>query len=310
MNNLSRHIEYLLLRHDCVIVPGLGAFIATKSPARIDLERGIVVPPSRSVMFNQAVSVDDGLLANSFARKHHLSFEEARQVLFREVAILKATILADGSVSLGNTGTLMLGEENNLLFAPAMSASEANSLIGYAPVALLGSMSAESRQSDDAPACGNDTSAHSGKIRFGKRLGKVVAAVAMVSAIALAAVLNPFPADNREQRASVVPVEVLMPRKSVEPRKDSVATVAKEPKTVIAPALPSHYLIVATFNNGSEAEAYAASHSTDEYPLEAVASRKLTRVAVAASDNKDELRRRLNSEEIKSRFPNAWIWSR
>ena len=48
MNNLFKHIEYLLLRNDCVIVPGFGAFIATNLPARIDYEKErFYLPPAR-----------------------------------------------------------------------------------------------------------------------------------------------------------------------------------------------------------------------------------------------------------------------
>ncbi|MDE6077369.1 MAG: hypothetical protein K2G29_06510, partial [Muribaculaceae bacterium] len=68
MNVLFRHIEFLLTRHDCVIVPGLGAFIVTSAPAVIDRASRRVSPPSRSVLFNQAVTLDDGRLANSYAR--------------------------------------------------------------------------------------------------------------------------------------------------------------------------------------------------------------------------------------------------
>ena len=68
MNHLILHIEYLLLRHDCVIVPGLGAFIATASPALIDVVKGPMLPPRRSVMVNQAVTTADGLLPNSIGR--------------------------------------------------------------------------------------------------------------------------------------------------------------------------------------------------------------------------------------------------
>ena len=35
MERLSIHIEYLLLRHDCVVVPGFGAFINARSEARV-----------------------------------------------------------------------------------------------------------------------------------------------------------------------------------------------------------------------------------------------------------------------------------
>lgn len=34
MIELSRHIESLMLKHDCVIVPGLGGFITQYVPAR------------------------------------------------------------------------------------------------------------------------------------------------------------------------------------------------------------------------------------------------------------------------------------
>lgn len=97
MNTLFQHIEYLLLRHDCVIVPGLGAFISTIRPARIDMENHRILPPARSVMFNQAVTVDDGLLANSYARRFNISFEEGRQLIVRDVKSLKDTIISDGA---------------------------------------------------------------------------------------------------------------------------------------------------------------------------------------------------------------------
>ena len=44
MERLSIHIEYLLLRHDCVVVPGFGAFINARSEARVDSESGQVYP--------------------------------------------------------------------------------------------------------------------------------------------------------------------------------------------------------------------------------------------------------------------------
>jgi hypothetical protein len=62
MYSITRHIEYLVSRHDCVVVPGWGAFIAQYEPARIDAESGLIVPPSRAISFNQSVMHNDGLL--------------------------------------------------------------------------------------------------------------------------------------------------------------------------------------------------------------------------------------------------------
>ena len=128
MNSLILHIEYLLLHHDCVIVPGLGAFIVTETPARLDVEKGVIVPPCRSIMFNQAVTTEDGLLTNSIVRKNGLSFEEARQVLFREVNYIKNELAANGRYSFGKIGTMMIGEENTLLFFPS-DASDSQSIV-------------------------------------------------------------------------------------------------------------------------------------------------------------------------------------
>lgn len=79
MERLSIHIEYLLLRHDCVVVPGFGAFINARSEARVDSESGQVYPMMREVRFNSALVHDDGLLAGSFARKYRVPFAEGRR---------------------------------------------------------------------------------------------------------------------------------------------------------------------------------------------------------------------------------------
>ena len=52
MIELSRHIENLLLKHNCVIVPQLGGFVTQYVPARYISEEQIFLPPYRSVGFN------------------------------------------------------------------------------------------------------------------------------------------------------------------------------------------------------------------------------------------------------------------
>ncbi|MDE5875628.1 MAG: hypothetical protein K2H15_08270, partial [Muribaculaceae bacterium] len=182
MNSLILHIEYLLLRHDCVIVPGLGAFIATYVPARIDMENGVLLPPSRPVVFNQAVSTDDGLLANSIARKFNLSFEEARQVMFREIAHIKQMLAKEGMISLGKIGALSLSEENTLVFIPASGNDALSSLHGLAPVypASLPMKKVE-----------EEVNHHRVKRGIGRRIGKFAAAIALTASIAIASFLYP-----------------------------------------------------------------------------------------------------------------------
>lgn len=327
MNFFFQHIEYLLLRHDCVIVPGFGAFIATVSPARIDMEKGMIIPATRNLMFNQAVSLDDGLLANSIARKAGIPFEDARNVIVRCVAKIKENLDTFREIEIGSLGSLLLGEENNLLFAPKHLDFSSTSELGYHPVkldtAVPDSVSVQSITPQPDCITEPDIIAEAeeeetvGKNYYQFRISRTVTRFAVMitvmAVIALTVILNPLPADEREQRASVVPVEKILPAPAAVHTETDSAKIA-EPTIAdsvpVSQTLPSHYLIVATFANIKEARKYAEKYSSDEYPLTAVESRKVARVAAAESDDREELRKKLNSSEITSRFPNAWIWSR
>ena len=85
MTNISQHIEFLLRRHDCVILPTIGAFIASYKAAHINNEWGIITPPKREIYFNASINNNDGLLANSIARKNRISFEAANRLLLQEI---------------------------------------------------------------------------------------------------------------------------------------------------------------------------------------------------------------------------------
>ena len=60
MIELSKHIEVLLLENDCVIVPGLGGFIAHKRQAAYSIQKGEFMPPLRTIGFNPQLIMNDG----------------------------------------------------------------------------------------------------------------------------------------------------------------------------------------------------------------------------------------------------------
>ena len=122
MDILPLHIEYLLTRHDCVIVPGLGAFIATEQEAYIDFERGVVRPRRREVSFNCSVVTDDGLLSHSIARRERISYEDARRLVAVMSERMAADLQNEGEVSIGMTGRLVKDQEGLVSFQPRRSA--------------------------------------------------------------------------------------------------------------------------------------------------------------------------------------------
>ena len=123
MDLLPLHIEYLLTRHDCVIVPGIGAFIATETEAFIDLENGIIRPRRRDISFNSSVVTDDGLLTHSIARHESLSYEDARRLATTLIDKISADLNSEGEASLGMVGRLVKDEEGLVSFQPRHSTS-------------------------------------------------------------------------------------------------------------------------------------------------------------------------------------------
>jgi hypothetical protein len=60
--DFGKHIKTLLLQHDCVILPGLGGFVANYRPAEFDSVRNTAIPPSKQILFNHNLVHNDGLL--------------------------------------------------------------------------------------------------------------------------------------------------------------------------------------------------------------------------------------------------------
>ena len=77
VNVLERHIEILLLSNDCVIVPGLGGFMAHHVDARYDKTDGTFLPPLRTLGFNPRLTMNDSLLVQSYIEAYDISYPEA-----------------------------------------------------------------------------------------------------------------------------------------------------------------------------------------------------------------------------------------
>lgn len=123
MIQIGRHIEHLLSRYDCIVVPGIGAFLAYMSAAHYDEATCQYLPPTRQIGFNPQLKINDGLLAESIMRRHGLTREEANRRLNEEIEALRRQIEVTGQVAIGSIGTL-IGQHksagtNQLTFQPA-----------------------------------------------------------------------------------------------------------------------------------------------------------------------------------------------
>mgnify|MGYP000802840522 FL=1 len=81
MIELAQHIEALLLENDCVIVPGLGGFVAHYTPAMRVAEENTFLPPTRIIGFNPQLKMNDGLLVQSYMAVYDTDFSDATRIV-------------------------------------------------------------------------------------------------------------------------------------------------------------------------------------------------------------------------------------
>jgi len=88
----GKYIKELLMLHDCVILPGLGGFVANYRSAEINEKLKIISPPSKSILFNRNIYHNDGLLIGHISGKTGMGYKDAEK-LIQDYAekILKAT---------------------------------------------------------------------------------------------------------------------------------------------------------------------------------------------------------------------------
>lgn len=122
--DIVQHISELIYDHDCVIVPELGGFVSNYQPATIHPVQHQFHPPSKNILFNDALKSNDGLLANHIAIQHKISFESAMEKIREFVAEVKQTLGNGETIELNQIGRLSVERSGVISF-------EQNSRVNY-----------------------------------------------------------------------------------------------------------------------------------------------------------------------------------
>lgn len=115
---LTNYVIHLLLTHDCVIVPDFGGFVAHRESAYVLSGSGMCYPPRRTVGFNPQLTINDGLLAQTYMDALDLSYPEALRALHADVNRLQSTLNSGGKVAFEGVGTLQSSPEGTIRFTP------------------------------------------------------------------------------------------------------------------------------------------------------------------------------------------------
>lgn len=131
--NIEQHITKLLLNNDCVIVPGFGGFMGHHTEAHYDAETRQFCPPSRTLGFNQQLTMNDSLLAQSLIEACDISYPEAINAIEAYVSELQHDIEYHGQHTFCGLGTISLSENGKYEFTPCTSGIPTPSLFALAP---------------------------------------------------------------------------------------------------------------------------------------------------------------------------------
>lgn len=150
--DIAAHIEKLLFLHDTLTIPSFGGFTAMRTPAGVDYAGSTVTPPSKTLAFNENLSVDDGLLTDDIAQEHGISAEEARAAIQQFVEQIQAQLNQREIVTLPGVGRLYKNYVQKIQFLPDATNFHAGS---YGLPPLQFSPIARSREVAEKPAASN-----------------------------------------------------------------------------------------------------------------------------------------------------------
>lgn len=197
VNRLIEHIEYLVLRYDCVVMPGWGAFVARYESARYDDMASTYVAPSRDISYNPGICHDDGMLAASVGRKEGISYERASRLVSDDIAAMRFQLQHDGEISLGMLGKFVAQEGTTPLYVPSDIISASN----FPSLKVLTLAEKIHNEAIEEELIGE--SRHSRMRRFGLKAIKVAASIAVAIGVGYGLLAPIVTSRNDDNMASV-----------------------------------------------------------------------------------------------------------
>ena len=116
MHEIEDLVSSLLLRHSCVIIPNFGGFVAKTISAKLDLDRGLFLAPSKQLLFNKNLLNNDGLLISEYASINAIEYSKSQSEIEEFVLDLKSKLNSKQSVHIERVGKLSYDLEGNLVF--------------------------------------------------------------------------------------------------------------------------------------------------------------------------------------------------
>ncbi len=115
--DFGKHIKELILLHDCVIIPGLGGFVANYKPAQFDPDRGTASPPSKHILFNRNLVHNDGLLYGHVSQVTGYGYKDVQEQALAYIEGIRRDTRKGTKFLIGGLGYFYLDGENRIQFS-------------------------------------------------------------------------------------------------------------------------------------------------------------------------------------------------
>lgn len=311
MFSIIEHIEYLMMCHDCVVIPGWGAFIANYSIADYDSEQQLIECPRRLIGFNANACHNDGLLAQSLMRREGIAYDEAMRFINDSVTTFNQQLALDCEVSMGRLGYFKRNDNQLIEFVPFLGDNTCDQFYGLTGLGIKTVSTLEQELSEPITTPAALTAER--RNLFTRKAAQIAASVAVL--IGLGVLFStPIIVDRSHDMASIAP-EITAPQ----PQQlgmtvqhgavpQSVEMVESNPAlAAVGNSTGKYYMVIATLRNQHELDAFKAKYPTLVPYMKMLDYKGYTCVYVARSDNYNALMDLRG--ELPERLRDVWIYN-
>lgn len=133
-NQITDLIAELLFRHDCVIVPNFGGFVARNYSSNFSKGNNLLYPPSKQILFNKNLIHNDGLLISALAQKKDITLFDAGNQIENYKEYIQSLLTVKKRFELTNIGLLYIDTENALRFEAKADVNFLLESFGFEPI--------------------------------------------------------------------------------------------------------------------------------------------------------------------------------
>jgi nucleoid DNA-binding protein len=319
---MNFYIAYLLTKHECVIIPGLGAFVVSKIEQNKKIEETLLCPPAYQLGFNPEIKHNDGLLANTIAKGKEISYKESCLQIQQYVDFLYKRLIEQRKIQLPWVGNLSLSPEGKIVFTPSIQLSCNAGYFGltnfYMPTLQ------ELEDSIERPVLKSNKENELLLIPINRKMVRWTASVA-AAVLALFLVATPL---NRHaaiscQQAAFIPIQHKTTEVPLEVPINEPIAIADLPveeinipqeeliQEIIVQPTHYYYIVVASLPTRNSAEKMVKDFQQTEFPqADVVSAGDKHRIYVNKFEHKKEAELFLNA--FRNEYPNhsaAWLLS-